>query len=92
MCIARRIGRGIADLRLSQFRQGEKGTHRAGKVLAIMRDGGSFPLTFKGRNGKVFADLFHWLYVPSTGDNDADTQAALNKIVDFARSGAPFPG
>ena len=46
------------------------------------------------RNGKFFFPLFHWLWVPSTGDIAADISAASTRV--FALSQKPqsewFPG
>jgi hypothetical protein len=63
--------------------------------LRGIKDGGSLafpPLIY--RNGKAFFGLFHWLYVPQTGDLNADISAASSKLFALAQKSEEtwFPG
>jgi hypothetical protein len=60
-------------------------------IVEQIRNAGTYSTAFIGRNGKVFAALFHWLYVPDTGNMVADEQAAINKLTEFVKAGAKFP-
>jgi hypothetical protein len=74
------------------FAKAKKGRKQQQAVIDVMRTGGQVSMTFVAQNGKYFAQLFHWLWVPVTSDPAADEQAAIDKVQAFAQSGAAFPG
>jgi hypothetical protein len=74
------------------FARAKKGRKAQQQVIDVMRSGGAVSMKFVEQNGKFFAELFHWLYVPSTADHSTDEQAVIDKVQAFAKSGAPFPG